>query len=282
MSLQTNQYILSNDVNDLIQRIERELRRRTKGITTLAPLNPADYNNTFEWRRYGLGNQNSINSSHINCYWQCLATTYGTDDNEITAYQVTSNGYVKLVKGQQYHQDTHFVYKVKYQYSYWDIAPASLVQRGILKYVWSVNLPSISSGTKVTAEDINALVECLNAINTDTYWNTSTAVVTGNIIQSIIEISNTLSKFENATDVKSYYNIETDQQNGVGSPPGDTSGCNTACKGLCQGCLGTAAGSSGSSDGCGSGGSSGGCDSCSSGCQGGCGGCSYTCTSSSN
>ena len=161
-----------------------------------------------------------------------------------------------------------------------DVSPETLQRYGVLEPTYTIDMPSISTGVKATAEDINTLIELLNTINIDTYWNTSTAVTAGNLIQTIIEISNTLTKLdaEHTQDVKTQAQITADKNQGIGSPLGNTSGCGSACKGLCQSCLGSAT-SSGSSSGddCGSGSGSG--DDCGGGCQWGEGGCANGCSS---
>lgn len=140
----------------------------------------------------------------------------------------------------------------------------------------SATLAAFTQGGRATASDINTLLNTLNAITTDSYWSNSQAVSAGNLIQVLLNAENALTKIESGLDQISENGIKNNYTDNIGSPRGNTSGCNTACKGLCQSCLGMAT-DSGSG-----GGGNGGCDSCSVGCLGTCGSCGancqYTCT----
>lgn len=279
MSLEQNQKILSSDINDLILRIETEIKKRNKRS---CPQGTSMYGNSSVWTHYGWGSNNAIsstNNSNIHISWKCKKNYYyGDDGDTYYCYESTANGVVRLQVNQIY--DEYTTFRSRSEYVWVTQAGEDLESLGCLERLCSIDMPSIASGMEISAEDVNTLIELLNVINTDTYWNTSTAVTAGELIQTIIEMSNTLNRLENNTvSVKSSSSIQTDQQAGIGSPLGNTSGCNSACKGLCQSCLGTATSdnSGGGGDDCGSGGSgddgcSGDCtgSGCSGSCQGGC------------
>lgn len=275
-----------------MSRIDAEIKRRNKcGSSEFWDNTIYGRYTTHPYSDWGTDNQiTSSHNSNIHISWKCKKNSYVTYNSSYTGtkyycyYVDTSDNNTRLTLNQIYDENTQFKirYTINDQPIYNDVSPETLQRYGVLEPTYTIDMPSISTGVKATAEDINTLIELLNTINTDTYWNTSTAVTAGNLIQTIIEISNTLTNLdaEHTQDVKTQSQINADKKAGTGNPLGNTSGCGSACKGLCQSCLGslTSSGYSGD-DGCTSGSS--GDDGCGSGCSSTCyGGCYGSCGSS--
>ena len=136
-------------------------------------------------------------------------------------------------------------------------------------------LPSVSVGGKALASDINKFVAELENINSNNGWSNTTAVNVSSIIETIINISQSLNRFEKGVDTIPYVGVVDNKNHNITT---NTSGCASYCRGLCQSCLGgcTGAEESGSSGGSGSN-----CpgDCTGAGCTGGCNGtCGSICT----